>query len=74
MPAARLRSYRLGDRAELLVQHLLAGLAFYHTCAAAGGCRFRFPLQPNRPHERPSPFACRTLFHGSSEEQRSAKD
>lgn len=28
MPGARLRSFRLGDRAELLVQHLLAGLAF----------------------------------------------
>jgi hypothetical protein len=28
MPGARLRSFRLGDRSELLVQHLLAGLAF----------------------------------------------
>jgi len=28
VPGARLRSFRLGDRAELLVQHLLAGLAF----------------------------------------------
>ncbi|MCU1271099.1 MAG: hypothetical protein JWN74_2393 [Acidobacteriaceae bacterium] len=28
MPGARLRSFRLGDRSELLVQHLLTGLAF----------------------------------------------
>jgi len=28
MPGGRLRSFRLGDRAELLVQHLLAGFAF----------------------------------------------
>ncbi len=28
MPGARSRSFRIGDRAELLVQHLLAGLAF----------------------------------------------
>jgi hypothetical protein len=28
MPGARLRSFRLGDRSELLVQHLLAGIAF----------------------------------------------
>jgi hypothetical protein len=28
MPGGRLRSFRLGDRAELLVGHLLAGVAF----------------------------------------------
>jgi hypothetical protein len=28
MPGARLRSFRLGDRSELLVEHLLAGFAF----------------------------------------------
>jgi hypothetical protein len=28
MPGARLRGFRLGDRAELLVQHLLTGLAY----------------------------------------------
>jgi hypothetical protein len=28
MPGGRLRSFRLGDRSELLVQHLLAGIAF----------------------------------------------
>lgn len=28
MPGGRLRGFRLGDRAELLVQHLLTGLAF----------------------------------------------
>src|SRR5882762_3466342 len=28
MPGGRSRSFRLGDRSELLVQHLLAGLAF----------------------------------------------
>ena len=28
MPGGRQRSFRLGDRAELLVQHLLSGLAF----------------------------------------------
>jgi hypothetical protein len=28
MPGGRLRSFRLGDRSELLVQHLLSGIAF----------------------------------------------
>lgn len=28
MPGGRLRPFRLGDRAELLVSHLLAGVAF----------------------------------------------
>jgi hypothetical protein len=28
MPGGRLRTFRLGDRSELLVQHLLAGIAF----------------------------------------------
>jgi hypothetical protein len=28
MPGARSRSFRLGDRSELLVQHLLTGIAF----------------------------------------------
>jgi len=28
MPGARLKSFRLGDRSELLVQHLLSGIAF----------------------------------------------
>jgi hypothetical protein len=28
MPGGRARSFRLGDRSELLVEHLLAGVAF----------------------------------------------
>src|SRR5713101_3331786 len=28
MPGGRLHSFRLGDRSEILVQHLLAGVAF----------------------------------------------